>query len=66
MESVVGWLRPLTTGMIGAAALLFLNRETFTDWISIVIFAVVFVAVWFKADAIVMLLLSAIAGILLY
>ncbi len=66
VESVVGWLRPLTTGLIGAAALLFLNRETFGDWISIVIFAVVFVAVWFKADAIIMLLLSALAGIILY
>ena len=66
VESVVGWLRPLTTGMIGAAALLFLNRETFVDWTSVAIFAAVFTAVWFKADAIVMLILSAIAGILLY
>ena len=66
VESIVGWLRPLTTGMIGAAALLFLNSATFPDWISIVIFAVVFVAVWFKADAIVMLLLSALAGLLIY
>ena len=66
VESVVGWLRPLTTGMIGAAALLFLNRETFVDWTSVAIFAAVFTAVWFKADAIVMLVLSAIAGILLY
>lgn len=66
VESIVGWLRPLTTGMIGAAALLFLNRETFPDWISLVIFAVVFAAVWFKADAILMLLLSAVAGILIY
>ena len=66
VESVVGWLRPLTTGMIGAAALLFLNRETFIDWTSVAIFAAVFTAVWFKADAIVMLVLSAIAGILLY
>lgn len=66
VESIVGWLRPLTTGMIGAAALLFLNRETFPDWISLVIFAVVFTAVWFKADAILMLLLSAVAGILIY
>ena len=65
VESVVGWLRPLTTGMIGAAALLFLNRETFVDWTSVAIFAAVFTAVWFKADAIVMLVLSAIAGILL-
>lgn len=66
VEGIVGWLRPLTTGMIGAAALLFLNREAFPDWISIVIFAVVFAAVWFKADAILMLLLSAVAGILIY
>ena len=66
VESVIGWLRPLTTGMIGAAALLFLNRETFVDWTSVAIFAAVFTAVWFKADAIVMLVLSAIAGILLY
>ena len=63
---IVRWLRPVTTGMIGAAALLFLNRETFADWSSAAIFAVVFLAVWFKADAIVMLILAAIAGIIIY
>lgn len=66
VTDVVGWLRPFTTGMIGAAALLFFNRETFADIWSAVIFAVVFAAVWLKADPVVMLLLSAAAGIAIY
>lgn len=66
VEGVVGWLRPLTTGMIGASALMFANTETFSDIASVVIFAAVFIAVWLGADSILMLALSAVAGIFLY
>ncbi len=66
VEGVVGWLRPLTTGMIGASALMFINGETFGDIASLIIFAVVFSAVWLGIDAILMLALSAVAGIFLY
>ena len=66
VEGIVGWLRPLTTGMIGASALMFLNRQTFGDWSSAIIFMVVFAAVYLGADAILMLALSALAGIIIY
>jgi len=66
INDVVGWLRPLTTGMIGAAALMLTTGETFPDIASIVIFAVSFAAVWFKVDAILVLLLAAVAGIIIY
>ena len=66
VKNIVRWLRPLTVGMIGAAALMLLSPETFTDWKSIVIFAVVAVATWFRADSIIMILLAAAAGIILY
>ena len=52
--------------MIGAAALLFVNGTTFLDWKSYIIFLVCFLATWFKVDSILMICLSAVAGILLY
>ena len=66
MMSAIRWMRPMTSGMIGAAALMFLNKETFIDWKSIVIFAVCFAATWFKVSAILLIVLAAIAGIILY
>ena len=59
-------MRPMLAGMIGAAALVFLNRETFGDWTSIAIFAAAFAATWFKVDATIVILISALAGILIY
>ena len=53
-------------GMIGAAALLFVNGSTFIDWKSYLIFVLCFAATWFKVDSILMICLSAVAGILLY
>ncbi|MBO4570763.1 MAG: chromate transporter [Bacteroidales bacterium] len=66
MEGALKWMRPILAGMIGAAALAFLNRETFTDWWSVGIFAAAFAATWFKVDATIVILLSALAGILIY
>lgn len=66
MNGSLKWMKPVTCGMIGAAALMFLNPETFIDWKSFVIFAACFAATWFKADSILLIVLSAIAGILLY
>lgn len=66
MKGALEWMKPMMAGMIGAAALMFLNHETFTDWTSVVIFAVAFVATWFKFDSIAMIVISAIAGILIY
>ena len=66
MQGAMKWMRPMICGMIGAAALLFVNGETFLDWKSYAIFLVCFLATWFKVDSILMICLSAVAGIILY
>ena len=66
MQGAMRWMKPMICGMIGAAALMFLNGETFIDWKSGVIFALCFAATWLKVDSILMICLSAVAGILLY
>ena len=66
LDGALKWMRPMICGMIGAAALLFMNRETFIDWKSMVIFAVCFAATWMKANCIILIILAAITGIILY
>ena len=66
MKGILTWLRPMTVGLIGAAALLFANGQTFVDWKSYVIFVVCAVASWFKFNSIYLIILSALAGVLLY
>jgi chromate transporter len=66
VKSALSWMRPVMTGMIGAAALMFLNRETFVDWVSIVIFSVSFFAIWKKFNPILLLIIAAVAGIIIY
>ena len=66
MQGAMKWMKPMICGMIGAAALLFVNGSTFIDWKSYAIFLVCFLATWFKVDSILMICLSAVAGILLY
>ena len=45
---------------------LFVNGSTFIDWKSYLIFAACVTAAWFKVDSILLICLSAVAGILLY
>lgn len=66
LDGALKWMRPMICGMIGAAALLFTNRETFIDWKSIIIFAVCFAATMLKANCIILIILAAITGIVLY
>ncbi len=66
MDGALFWMKPMVVGMIGAAALMIINRETFLDWVSIVIFILSFVALWRKINPIYILLIAAIAGILIY
>ena len=66
MQGALKGMKPMICGMIGAAALMFMDSSTFVDWKSGVIFAACFAATWFKADTILMIILSAVAGILLY
>jgi Chromate transport protein ChrA len=66
MGGALKWMKPMMAGMIGAAALMFLNRETFVDWKSIIIFVAALAATWLKVDSILLIVLAAVAGIILY
>ena len=59
-------LRPAVVGLILAAGLTLINHDNFTDYISIIIFAVVTVCSYFKVNPIFLLMLSGIAGYLIY
>ena len=75
VESVLQGLRPAVVGLLAAAALLLMNRENFGHYqeelntfiISIAIFVITFVAVKkFKASPILMLVIMAVAGLVIY
>ncbi|MDD4848206.1 MAG: chromate transporter [Bacteroidales bacterium] len=66
MNGIITWIMPMMVGMMGAAALMFLNRETFIDWVSVVIFIGCLVATWKKVNPILMILVAAVAGIVIY
>ena len=66
MEGALKWMKPMICGMIGAAALMFTNSDSFIDWKSYIIFAACFAATWFKANSIFLIILAGIAGIILY
>ena len=60
-------LRPVTVGLIAAAALLLMNQENFIDYKSVLIFAVAFFLTWkYKIHPILMILLAAATGLILY
>jgi chromate transporter len=59
-------LRPAVVGLILAAGISLINQDNFTDYISVIIFAVVALATYFKANPIILLVLSGIAGYLIY
>lgn len=60
-------LRPVTVGLIAAAALLLMNGENFIDYKSYLIFAAAFLLTWrFHIHPILMIFLAGIAGIVLY
>ena len=60
-------LKTTVVGLIGAAALLLLNEENFTDYKSIIIFGIAFVLTFkFKMDPVLLIILAGIAGYLLY
>jgi chromate transporter len=60
-------LRPATVGLIAAAALLLMNQENFIDYKSVIIFFIAFIVTMFlKLHPILMILLAAIAGLIIY
>lgn len=66
MINVVDGIKPMMVGMMGAAALLFMNRETFIDWFSVAIFAGCFVATWKRVNPILLIIIAAILGVIIY
>lgn len=60
-------LRPTVTGLIGAAAILFMTPENFPDWKSWVIFAVALaVSLIGRLNPIIAIILGGLAGIIIY
>lgn len=62
----LGGLRFVVIGLIGAAALLLMNKENFIDYKSILLFAAVLIASFFKVHPILSIVLAGIAGFILY
>ncbi len=60
-------LRPVTIGLIAAAALVLMNGDNFIDYKSVLIFVAAFVLSWkFNVHPILMICLAGIAGVILY
>ncbi len=68
IKSIFAGLRPVVVGLIGAAALLLMNRENFTDnTFSIAIAAIAFALTYFtKVHPIMVIVLAGIAGYIIY
>lgn len=60
-------LRPATVGLIAAAALMLMNEQNFIDYKSILIFAATFFLTWkMNVHPILMIIIAAIAGLIIY
>lgn len=60
-------LRPMTVGLIAAAALIMMNGENFIDYKSILIFVAAFYLTWrYKVHPILMICMAGVAGVILY
>ena len=67
VEAAFLGLRPVTVGLIAAAALLLMNQENFIDYKSFLIFGVAFIlTLKFKVHPILMILLAGVAGMVIY
>lgn len=60
-------LRPMTVGLIGAAALLMMNKDNFIDYKSVLIFSGAFFLTWkYKIHPILMICLAGVSGLIVY
>jgi len=66
MKASLSVLKPAIIGLIASAALMLMNGNNFADHKSWYIFGVVLIASVKKVDPILLILLSGIAGLLLY
>lgn len=67
VEAALSGIKPVTVGLIAAAAISMINTENFTDYKSVLLFAAAFLLTWrWKIHPILMLLLAGGAGLLIY
>lgn len=66
VQHVIGCLKVVMAAMIGAAVLLFLNKETFCDWKSFIIFGASLFALLKHVSPILIIVCAAVCGVLLY
>jgi chromate transporter len=66
VEAAFQGIRPAVIGLIASAALMLANQDNFIDLFSYVIFGIVAIASLYKANPIILLVLSGIAGYFLY
>lgn len=67
VNAAMSGLLPMSVALIGAAALLLMNKDNFIDYKSILIFVVAFFLTWkYKVHPILMILLAGVMGFILY
>jgi len=68
MRRMLDFIKPVAIGLIGAAAVLLMNRQNFADYIGFIIFGLVLMAQLFfkKMSPIVLIILAGVAGYFLY
>ena len=67
VNAAMSGLLPMSVALIGAAALLLMNKDNFTDYKSILIFVAAFFLTWkYKVHPILMILLAGVMGFILY
>ena len=66
IEGAFVGLRPVVVGLIGAAALLLMNKENFIDYKSFLLFGGVLVGSYIKVHPILLIIAAGIAGLFLY
>ncbi len=66
-DGVMSWLRPAVVGLIGAAAIILITKDNFSDYTSWILFAAAFLAAYFlKLSPILLIVLAGVAGFFLY
>ena len=67
VNAAMSGLLPMSVALIGAAALLLMNKDNFIDYKSILIFVAAFFLTWkYKVHQILMILLAGVMGFILY
>ena len=68
MQRVMGFIKPVAIGLIGAAAVMLMTPQNFSNYISFIIFGAVLLAQLFlkKISPIVLIVAAGVAGYLLY